>query len=300
MRWDAHLRNHDFDVSDATGSEAGSSAAADPLRIGDPVQNEALGQRVNVIERGRAGWACRLVADLGARRVAGSAGFLGAAMLVAATTLLTAPVPSASAQPCPEVEVVFARGTGELPGVGNVGQAFVDSLRWQLFGRSVGVYAVNYPASSDFAGGPEFTRTVVDGVRDAAARVEFMAAACPDTKIVLGGYSQGAVVAGFATSAAVPEGLPAEAIPPPLPPETANHVAAVALFGTPAGQFMHKYGAPDVVIGPLFAAKTIELCAPGDLVCSAAPDLGPNDAHLRYPVNGMVGEAATFAATRLS
>lgn len=268
--------------------------------IGDPTRDDTLGQKMNVIKRGRAWWAHRLVAEVVARRLAGCARFLGAAMLIAATTLLIAPAQIASGQPCPEAEVVFARGTGEPPGVGGVGQAFVDSLRWQLIGRSVGVYAVNYPASSDFAGGPAFTRTVVDGVRDAGARVEFMAAACPHTKIVLGGYSQGAVVAGFATSAVAPEGLPAESIPAPLPPEAANHVAAVALFGTPTGQFMHKYGAPDVAIGPLFAAKTIELCAPGDLVCASAPGLGPHDAHLQYPVNGMAAEAATFAAARLN
>lgn len=45
--------------------------------------------------------------------------------------LLSAPVdiPSAAADPCPDSEVVFARGTGEPPGVGRVGQAFIDSLR---------------------------------------------------------------------------------------------------------------------------------------------------------------------------
>ena len=59
-------------------------------------------------------------------------------------------LPTATAEPCPDVEVVFARGTTEPPGVGGVGRAFVDSLRSQLGGRSVGVYAVNYPASNDF------------------------------------------------------------------------------------------------------------------------------------------------------
>ena len=52
--------------------------------------------------------------------------------------LLGAPVPSASAQPCPDVEVIFARGTGEPPGVGGVGQAFVDALRSEAGGKSVG------------------------------------------------------------------------------------------------------------------------------------------------------------------
>src|SRR3954453_5359351 len=59
-------------------------------------------------------------------------------------------VPTAGAAPCPDVEVVFARGTTEPPGLGGVGQAFVDSLRSRLVARSVGVYAVNYPASNDF------------------------------------------------------------------------------------------------------------------------------------------------------
>ena len=38
-------------------------------------------------------------------------------------------IPGASADPCPDVEVVFARGTFEPPGVGDTGQAFVDALR---------------------------------------------------------------------------------------------------------------------------------------------------------------------------
>src|ERR1700739_4670776 len=57
----------------------------------------------------------------------------------------------ADACPCPDIEVVFARGTTEPPGVGVVGQAFVDSIRSQAPGRSIGVYAVNYPATNDFA-----------------------------------------------------------------------------------------------------------------------------------------------------
>ena len=53
--------------------------------------------------------------------------------------LLVAPVPLATAQGCPDVEVVFARGTGEPPGVGEVGQAFVDAVRTQAAPRSVNV-----------------------------------------------------------------------------------------------------------------------------------------------------------------
>ncbi len=209
----------------------------------------------------------------------------------------SAPVPSAAAEPCPDVEVVFARGSGEPPGVGGIGQPFVDALRAQTGGRSLTVYPVNYPASTDFSS-PDFPATVIDGIRDASSHIESMAANCPDTKEVLGGYSQGAAVAGYTTSAAVPPGVPASAVPPPMPPDVAKHVAAVALFGTPSGEFLHKYNAPPLTIGPLYQPKTLELCAQGDPVCGNG---GGNDfaAHTSYPVNGMTHRAANFASSHL-
>src|SRR5262249_37885213 len=149
------------------------------------------------------------------------------------------------------------------PGVGGIGGSFVDALRQHIGGKSLGVYAVNYPASTDFSSA-DFPVTVIDGIRDAGAHIQSMASSCPKTREVLGGYSQGAAVAGYVTSAAVPPGVPASAVPAPLPPEIASHVAAVTLFGTPSNQFMNQYGAPNIVIGPLYQPKTLELCAPGD------------------------------------
>jgi len=183
-----------------------------------------------------------------ARRLAAA---LGVAATLAATGLLSAPAPSASAEPCPDAEVVFARGTGEPPGLGGIGGSFVEALRGQLGGRSLGVYPVNYQASSDF-NNPDFPVTVIDGIRDASSHIQSMAANCPKTREVLGGYSQGAAVAGYVTSAAVPSGVPASAVPAPMPPEIANHIAAVTLFGTPSGQFLDKYHAPPLVIGPTY------------------------------------------------
>ena len=40
---------------------------------------------------------------------------LGAAVVATAGVLIGAPAPAASAEPCPDVEVVFARGTAEPP-----------------------------------------------------------------------------------------------------------------------------------------------------------------------------------------
>jgi hypothetical protein len=225
--------------------------------------------------------------------------YVGVAIAVTAGSLMGAPVPSASADPCPDVEVIFARGTGEPPGVGGVGQAFIDDVRAQAAGKSVSVYPVNYAASGDFENRTAFAQTVIDGVRDAGARVQSTAANCPDTRVVLGGYSQGAAVAGFVTSAEVPPGVPGAAVPQPLPPEVADHVAAVALFGKPSDAWTGRYGAPAITVGPLYAAKTTELCAQGDSICDGTPGGNPSFAHALYPVNGMVGDAATFAVGRL-
>lgn len=159
---------------------------------------------------------------------------LPAAAGLVCSALLGLPVPAASAQdPCPDVELIYARGTAEAVGVGEVGAAFADALRAQVPTKTVGVYPVNYPASDQFDNRMAFAQTVVDGIRDAGTHVQSTATNCPNTRVVLGGFSQGAVVAGFVTSAAVPDGVPPNLVPAPLAPEVADHVAAVALFGMP-------------------------------------------------------------------
>ena len=196
---------------------------------------------------------------------------------------------SASAQPCPDVEAVFARGTDEVPGFGPTGDAFVESLRSKVSPRSFATYAVNYPASNDWPTG-------VDGVRDASTHIQAVAASCPKTKMVLGGFSQGAAVMGFVTANAVPDGVNPADVPRPMAPDIADHVAAVVLFGTPNTRAMDFLGQPAVVIGPLYAGKTIQLCAPEDPVCSEGLNFA---AHNSYAEDGMVEQGANYAAHRL-
>ena len=216
---------------------------------------------------------------------------LSAPVLAAGTV---AGVPSAFAAPCPDVEVTFARATTEPPGIGEVGQAFVDSLRSQVRGKSVGVYAVDYPATEDFV------PSASAGAANASAHVQDMAATCPATKLVLGGYSQGAIVINLMTAIPVSVGGFA---PAPIPPEVADHVAAVAVFGNPVGRYV---GAPLTAISPAYGAKAIDLCAAGDPICS--PGAGGSvptreemfsPAHLSYEESGSVVQAAGFAAGRL-
>jgi cutinase len=208
---------------------------------------------------------------------------------VAPVWALLAPVPSAAADPCPDVEVVFARGTNEPPGVGGIGQTFVDTLRSHVGTKSLAVYPVNYPATTNFP-------TAVDGITDAGTHVESMAARCPKTKMVLGGYSQGAAVMGFVTYSQVPDGAHLVQALQPMPPEVADHVATVALFGKPSSQFMSIINEPPITIGPQYAAKTIDLCVPNDPVCSSS---GTPGAHHQYVETGLVDQAADFAASHL-
>lgn len=79
-----------------------------------------------------------------------------------------------------------------------------------------------------------------------------------------------------------------------------DNVAAVVLFGTPAGWSAEKYGAAPIDVGTAYAAKALELCAPGDTVCSGAAPSGTSAPHQQYGVNGMADQAATFTVSRLA
>ncbi|OBH32385.1 cutinase [Mycobacterium sp. E342] len=214
---------------------------------------------------------------------------VAAASGLGASALVGSALPSAAAQ-CPDVQVVFARGTGEDPGVGPTGQAFVDALHSRVGARSFDVYPVNYPASDQWDTG-------IDGVRDAGAHVVSMAHDCPNTKMVLGGYSQGAAVMGFVTSPSVPDGIDPNTVPKPLDPSVAQHVSSVVLFGMPNVRAMNFLGEPPVVIGPTFADKTIKVCATEDPVCSDGMNFA---AHNTYADDGaMIDKGVAFASSHL-
>lgn len=202
---------------------------------------------------------------------------------IAAAGLLGPGTASAqAAESCSDVEVVFARGTAEPAGLGLVGQAFVDDLRSALGGRTVSSYAVNYPASYDFL------QSAPLGADDASAHIQATAAACPDTSIVVGGYSQGAAAVDLITA----DPNAAFGFGRPMPAAVADHVAAVAVFGNPST----KIGRPLTAISPLYGAKTIDLCNGADPVCSNGDD---RPAHSQYVQAGFPQQAADFVASRI-
>lgn len=211
---------------------------------------------------------------------------LGVAVVTAwALSFSTATAPVASAATCSDVEVIFARGTSDKPGIGFTGRAFVDSLKRKLLGKQITVYAVDYPASWNFS------KSTSEGALDANRRVQYVAKICPQTKIVLGGMSQGAGVIDLIT---IGNRVIWFFKPAPLPDAMVNHVAAIAVFGNPSRD-VSTLG-PLTKISPLYGHKTIDQCAVGDPYCSSGNNFF---AHFAYPWNGMVNEAATFAAGRV-
>lgn len=201
-----------------------------------------------------------------------------AATFAAAAIISALPsAPPANAVVCNDIEVVFARGTSELPGIGRVGEAFVSDLAARVGNRSVGVYGVNYPASYDFL-------TAADGANDASAHIQNVVNNCPGTRLVLGGYSQGAAVMDIITS--VP--FPAIGFTNPLPPNVPDRVAAVAVFGNPTA----RIGLP-LTSSPVYGTRAIDLCNAGDPVCSNGNDV---PAHRSYGPDGLTSQAAAFVA----
>ncbi|SPM32626.1 cutinase [Mycobacterium rhizamassiliense] len=207
------------------------------------------------------------------------------AVALSVAAVVVGPAPAARAD-CPDVQLIFARGTNEPPGLGAVGDALFGALQGSVGGRSLDNYAVNYPASYNFL-------QTGTGADDARNHIAAMADQCPGTHLILGGFSQGA--AAVSMLAGVPPlgntvGNLGSA--PALDPGLANKIAAVAVFGNPGNRF----NTPLSTSGQ-FAGRAIDLCAEGDPVCVVGGR--DRDAHHDYSVPPYPGQAAGFIAGRV-
>jgi cutinase len=203
--------------------------------------------------------------------------------LVAAgvAALAGAVVPAGPAQAaCSDVELVFARGTGEPAGLGILGAPLARGLAAALPGKSVSTYAVDYAAASN-------QRSAGPGATDMTNHVVATAASCANTQFVLGGYSQGASVTDIAIGIRTTLGTGST-----IPTSLAGRVAAVVVFGNPLGISRQTIAGSSA----LYGAKAKEFCAAGDPVCGNGNNFA---AHLSYARNGDLTTAAQFAASKV-
>ncbi|WP_055549389.1 cutinase family protein [Streptomyces sp. NBRC 110028] len=202
--------------------------------------------------------------------------------LLGGAGLVSLSAPTATAAACADIDVVAARGTFEPGSLGFiVGDPVYAALQKKITGKTLSSYKVNYPADLSFT-------SAAQGNADVVNHVKSQAAACPDQRFVLVGYSQGANVVdnsiGISSAGAVVGSPIVATIPAALEPK----VAAVLLFGNPIRALGRS-------VTGTYQSRTIDFCAKGDPICeSGGLDVG---AHLGYTANA--DAAATFAAGKV-
>jgi cutinase len=115
-----------------------------------------------------------------------------------------------------------------------------------------------------------------------------MAAQCPSTMFVIGGYSQGASVTDIAMGIQTVLGVGTT-----IPAALAARILAVVVFGNP----LRLTGQTIAAASPLYGAKADEFCNLGDPVCGNGVNIA---AHLAYGTNGDAAQGAQFAFSRVN
>lgn len=165
---------------------------------------------------------------------------------------------------CTDMTIVFARGTGEMGNVGSVsGPPMFKAIRAELGDDRLTVQGVDYPASA--AGNANLGG---DGGQKMADLVKQAKSQCPDTKVIVSGYSQGAMVVHNAFN----KGL------------SAADVSGAVQFGDPLKR---------QAVGDLPTDKVKQFCGTADQICGGGGDGGATGSHLSY--GSSAEAAATFA-----
>ncbi|KAI5834550.1 alpha/beta-hydrolase [Schizophyllum commune Tattone D] len=177
-------------------------------------------------------------------------------------------------QDCASVYLIHAAGTSES-GLGAVGEPLSGNLTSAL--PSFSAVGLDYDTSV------EYVVTVTEGAQTLADLIASQASACPDQRFILSGYSKGAMVVHSSTT--------------DLTDELISKVCGIAVFGDPDDEkgLGAIYGLADTwpIAEPQIGTNILEFCNEGDPVCDGGADI---DAHLAYPSDGSVPQAATGLA----
>ena len=220
-----------------------------------------------------------------------------------------------AAEACSEPLVVGVRGSGEPAGFGDTVVKTVDVFN-SVYGSATDSVALDYPAAGIGAvwaikpwRAGEFDASVKDGIGELKARNSDAFKTCPDQKIVLFGYSQGALI--------INRVLVSFAKNQPL----INRVAAVGLIADPArlgasnfthsGQGLASRKLNGIAIASTTAKKqdlpaalngrARSVCLDGDLVCAFRPGkavIDPGAMHAVYK-SSLAASVGSWAADKV-
>lgn len=126
---------------------------------------------------------------------------------------------------CPPVHVFGARETTAAPGFGTA-KTVVESIVKAFPGATS--EAINYPAS-----GNPYSASVQAGVKAVTTQVDTFTAKCPDTQVVLVGYSQGGQIMGNAVCGGGDPNQGVKDTAVPLSDASVKSIKAVILMGDP-------------------------------------------------------------------
>ncbi|WP_436534803.1 cutinase family protein [Actinoplanes sp. HUAS TT8] len=182
---------------------------------------------------------------------------------------------------CPDAHIIVTRASTEAPGTGIIGSLATAVTR--ASDQTITVEATDYPALLN-----PYPPSVAAGTKALTTQLTNEATNCPDTKIVVMGYSQGAHVigdvlagtgrvAGFTQSAAISTGV-------------SDKVVAVILMGDPRYVPGKSFNAGTSQTRGLFArgedasldaftGRTQSYCDTGDTFCASGASVA---VHLSY------------------
>ena len=125
---------------------------------------------------------------------------------------------------CADVHVITARGSTEAPGEGSTGALVTQVVN--ASDQAVSRAAVDYPATLT-----NYANSSAQGVSALTTQLTRQVRQCPDQKIVLAGFSQGAHVVLDVLGGG--GGGVLGTATPPISSSVASHVTAIAMFGDP-------------------------------------------------------------------
>ncbi|GLP78273.1 cutinase [Mycobacterium antarcticum] len=218
---------------------------------------------------------------------------VSAAAVVAAAGLSAG---TANADPgCTDYHWLGAAGSGQRDAAGLATNGGMGGVVYQSYlqlrddlaanGQTISAEAVQYPAApvpleGGIGGWMDFMDSVDDGTDATAEQFDAFTARCPDTKVVLAGYSQGAMVIHRNLHDLADDPHVAAALliadGDRLPTDTTLNLGSTAVtLGVGKGVAQeHSFlaSAPTAPLPPSIGMRTISVCDVGDPVCDAGPD----------------------------